>query len=212
MYPRTEKTTNPAMKEVTELMQLVRMASLQEDRWDLRLRMLKRRWWWMRLTCTRCCGTCCKKRRPEELRIRGRVRRRLEWLRRPKPTHTHTSIHIYIYIHYTHIHLANTTCPLVSFVFSYWGLRDAVEVRAEVVLDPFTRSRQRDPSQEQDEQHEVWEQRCEPHHLPWCRDPFPQGEVADDVDCQETRCHVALHSTQVVESFAVLQLQNVPSD
>ena len=49
-------------------------------------------------------------------------------------------------------------------------------------------------------------------HLAGCRDALPEGEVADDVDCQQTERQVPLDDAQVGDAAALVNLQHVVPD
>lgn len=87
-------------------------------------------------------------------------------------------------------------------------MRDDLKVGAEIVTNALGGAGQRDAADQQAQQHRVGEQRREPDHLARRADTLPQGEVADQVDGQQTQRQVPLHNAQVVDAVALVQLQN----
>lgn len=76
------------------------------------------------------------------------------------------------------MHLANDT---------YLWVREPGKVRVQVELDAFGGPRQRDPSDQEDQKHNVGEWHGDIYNLSCGLGPLPDTEVADGPGCQETQ-------------------------
>lgn len=96
-------------------------------------------------------------------------------------------------------------------VHPHLGLGDCVEIGLQVVFDAHGGAGQRHAPDQKCKKHHIGEKRGEPHNFARSGDTLPQGKVADQVDDQQAGCHVPLDGAHVVDAWALVQLQNVPT-
>lgn len=158
-----EKMTKPANMLVQELMQHTMMESLRRkmDIWGggvkANTRMLTR--WRPVPTCTHRCGRCCSF--PVRWASLTRVRRK----RRFVLLHPATPVRWQTPHMWPHSHLHACKHVIRCAQTAYLGPDQLVEVWSNVEANPVDGSRQSDPTEEQDKQHEVGISGGEIHHL-----------------------------------------------